>query len=169
MPVPDLESLAIFPAILQRVVDATPESLWGDRSNEGIFSLLEQAWHLADLEEEAYAVRIARLLTEESPSFEDFAGGVTAIERRYFEQELPPALNRYRSTREANRSRLAAVQPGDWSRHGTMEWTGRITLADVAGSMLQHDVAHANEVATVLSDLGLPVPEELTSFAARKL
>src|SRR5207253_2562276 len=98
----DLSSLSTFPAILEHIVSITPESLWRQRSRAGAFALVEHAWHVADLEEEAYAMRIERLLSEEAPSFADFAGNVVAIERRYLDQDLRPALARYVAAREAN-------------------------------------------------------------------
>ncbi|HWS71975.1 MAG TPA: hypothetical protein VN605_07660, partial [Thermoanaerobaculia bacterium] len=67
----DLDSLSKLPTLLQHVVLITPESLWRRRSSANVFALVEQAWHLADLECDAYAMRIERLLEEEDPSFGD--------------------------------------------------------------------------------------------------
>ena len=48
---------------------------------DGGFSLVEQAWHLADLEREGYGERIRRLLAEEDPALPDFDGARVAAER----------------------------------------------------------------------------------------
>jgi hypothetical protein len=158
--------LELFPGILQPIVDGTPEALWRQRSRAGGFALVEQAWHLADLEVEAYAVRIERLLSEEHPSFADFAGDVVARERRYLDLDLRVGLARYVAARDANRERLRRVQPDQWQRGGTQEKVGEITLAGVAASMVEHDHAHANELVILLPELGIAVPEELARFGA---
>jgi hypothetical protein len=164
----NLSLLSLLPTLLPRIVSITPEALWRRRSSTRGFALVEQAWHLADLECDAYAVRIERLLAEENPSFADFEGERIAIERRYLERELRPALERYVATREANRQRLLRVQPEEWQRRGTQEKVGEITLARVAASMLEHDRAHANELVALLPELGVPVPAELLAFAAEE-
>lgn len=164
----DLDSLSKFPALLRHAVATTPEARWRQRSSANGFALVEQAWHLADLECDAYSVRIERLLAEEDPSFGDFEGERIAVERRYLEQELLPALERYASTREANRRRLLRVEPDQWQRRGTQEKVGEITLARVAASMLEHDRAHANELVALLPELGVAPSEELIRFAAEE-
>ena len=161
----DLHSLSTFPTILRHVVAITPEPLWRRRSSADVFALVEQAWHLADLECDAYAVRIERLLSEDGPAFGDFDGERVAVERKYLEQDLHSALERFAATREANRERLLRVRPEEWQRRGTQEKVGEITLAGVAAAMLEHDRAHANEIVGLLAELGVAVPEELASFA----
>ncbi len=136
------------------------------RPAAGGFALVEHAWHLADLETEAYAVRIARLLTEVNPSFADFRGDEIARERRYIEQEIAPALNRFIAQRTANVAALRGVAPDQWERRGQQEGVGEVTIARVAEMMSEHDRGHASEIAALLRELGLDVPLSLASFAA---
>ena len=47
----------------------------------GGFGPVEHCWHLADLEVEGFALRIARLVSEAEPALPDFDGGRIAEER----------------------------------------------------------------------------------------
>lgn len=161
----DLDALGRFPDILQRVVDATPRELWRRRAANGEFALVENAHHLADLEEEGFGARIERLLSDREPFLPDFAGDVIAEQRRYLELDMQPALDRFRTARDGNRLRLLSVQPEEWSRTGTQEHVGVVTLSSIPHAMLSHDTAHARQIADLLRELGQAVPAELEAFA----
>ena len=66
------ERLSLMPALLAEVVAGVPGSLVRVRS--GPFALVEQVWHLADLEREGFGERIRRLIAEEDPFLPDFDG-----------------------------------------------------------------------------------------------
>lgn len=151
-------------AILRIVFARTPRNLWTERAGEP-FALVEHACHLADLEEEAFGVRIARLIEEEQPLLRDFPGDAIARERRYLDHDPLPAIERFRAARIANEERLRNAP--DWQRRGTQEGVGEVTLARVAEMMEQHDVAHANELVALLRALKVVVPDELADFASR--
>jgi hypothetical protein len=131
-----------------------PESLHRTRDSAGNFALVEQVWHLADLEEEGYTVRITRILGETNPSLPDFRGDVVARERRYIEQALAPALQRFESARAANIARLSALTDEQWRRAGTQEGAGEVTLARVAEMMTEHDASHTEELRVLIAELG---------------
>src|SRR4051812_1034833 len=114
-----LARLHDFAAHLRATVERMPESLHRTRDSSGNFALVEQVWHLADLEEEGYSVRITRILSESNPALPDFRGDVVARERRYLEQPLTPALERFEATRAANVARLSALSGEEWRRTGT--------------------------------------------------
>src|ERR1700737_2311433 len=104
-----LDRLSDFANVVATVFNGTP--LVRRRPAAGGFALVEHAWHLADLETEGYAVRIARLLAEVNPSFADFRGEEIARERRYIEQEIAPAVKRFIAQRTANVAALRAIGP----------------------------------------------------------
>ena len=135
-----MTTLARFPEILRAVVAAVPEEQWRTRGPNDFFALVEHAHHLADLEEEGYARRIERLLREDRPSLPDFAGDVIAQERRYIDQPLLPALERFCATRDANVARFATLTEEEWTRSGTQEILGveipTVTLAVAPGRNL---------------------------------
>src|SRR5262245_20588170 len=96
---PLLDELKAFPervAKLARSVGA----VWHQTRLKGQgFSLVEHAWHLADLEREGFGARITRLATEERPVLPDFDGERAARERRYLDAELELGLTLFASAR----------------------------------------------------------------------
>jgi hypothetical protein len=116
----------------------------------GAFSFLEHVWHLADLEAEGFAVRIARILAEESPILPDFDGAPVARERQYGTLPLNEGLARFAAFRRANVERFARVDAAGWQRRGEQQGAGRIVLADLPHKMIAHDRAHARELVELL-------------------
>lgn len=135
------------------------------RPNAGGFSLVEHAWHLADLETEGYGERITRLLTEPLPHFADFRGDLIAEQRRYIEQPIEPAIARFVAQRVTNVERLRSITDAQWQLRGTQEGIGEVTLARIAEMMSEHDRSHAREIAELLREIGLAVPDALARFA----
>ena len=113
---------------------------------DGTFSPVEHCWHLADLEREGFAVRIHRLLEEEEPSLPDFDGARVARERQYRSRSLAEGLAAFRSARLSNRGRLRSLRADQWSRAGTQEGVGRVTMDDLPRMMAEHDAAHRLEI-----------------------
>ncbi len=105
-------------------------------------------WHLADLEREAYGVRIRRLLTEDEPALSNFDGDRIARERGYQDRSLAEGLAAFALARAPQR-RAAALgaraRPG--SARGHQESVGPVTLADLPRMMAEHDRSHAEESA----------------------
>jgi hypothetical protein len=118
---------------------------------EGGFCLVEQAWHLADLEREGYGARIRRLLTEEDPELPDFDGARAAAERSYRAKPLAEGIAAFAAARAENLARLRSVDPTAWGRTGRQEGVGRITLGDVPRMMREHDESHRAEIAALLA------------------
>ena len=127
----------------------------------GGFSLVEQAWHLADLEREGYGERIRRLLSEEGPDLPDFDGGRIAAERNYRARSLAEGIAAFAAARTANLARLRSAPASDWDRSGRQEGVGRVTLRDVPRMMHEHDASHRAEIAALLA--GQPLPRDPVS------
>ena len=151
----DLSSLFAFAGTVRATVERVPEELQRTRDSVVGFALVEQVWHLADLEEEGFAVRIDRILRESHPSLPDFPGGKLARERRYIERPLLPALQRFEAARAANVARLTEATNEEWLRTGEQEGVGDVTLARVAEMMMEHDASHAAELRDLIAELGL--------------
>src|SRR4051794_10538202 len=92
-----LEQLSVMPALIAEVAAGVPEALVRVRS--GPFALVEQVWHLADLEREGFGERIRRLIAEEDPLLPDFHGGRVASERQYLRLDLGDAVAVFSSAR----------------------------------------------------------------------
>ncbi|HWL88209.1 MAG TPA: DinB family protein [Polyangiaceae bacterium] len=149
--VTQLETLpAVLHILAQRV---SAESARAAAAGAG-FSFVEHAWHLADLEREAFSLRITRLLEEDAPVLPDFDGDREARVRRYRERDLEPAISAFAAERAANLARLERVPPPAWSRAGTQEGVGAVTLVDIPCRMLDHDRAHAAELMDLLASMG---------------
>jgi len=112
----------------------------------GALAPVEQCWHLADLEQEGYGVRIDRLLREADPLLADFDGARIARERAYRSRSLADGLAAFRRARQQNLARLRGLTPADWPRPGRQEGVGPIALCDIPAMMAEHDAGHREEI-----------------------
>ena len=117
------------------------------------FAFAEHLWHLADLETEAFQVRLRRLLEEESPFLPDFDGTAAARHRDYLSKEPAEGLRRFSAARARTLELLDRVRPGDWDRMGEQQGAGALTVADLPDRMLAHDRAHLEELRGLLAAL----------------
>jgi len=145
------EQLTVLPTTLWRVQESLSPALWRVRS--GPFAFVEHCWHLADLERLGFGSRVERLLAEERPFLPDFDGEKVAAERQYLVLSVGAGIRAFAAARAHNLATLRAMTPGQWERSGTQEHVGRVTIADLPRRMLEHDRAHANEIADLLADL----------------
>jgi len=113
---------------------------------DGAFAPVEQVWHLADLEREGFGLRIRRLQTEEHPHLPDFDGTRIARERDYRSLSLREGLREFNAARADNIAALHAVSANEWTRGGTQEGVGNVSLCDMPVFLLQHDEAHKSEI-----------------------
>jgi hypothetical protein len=151
-----LAALEAMPADLQSAAAHMTEEATRTPPADGGFSLVEQAWHLADLEREGYGARIRRLLAEADPELPDFDGARLAAERNYRARSLAEGIASFRDARSANLALLRSVPPAAWGRAGRQEGVGRVTLRDVPRMMREHDDAHRAEIAALLAGTSLP-------------
>jgi hypothetical protein len=138
--------LAETPASVRRLVGSlsASEARWKPSAAE--FSALEQVCHLSDLEREAYAVRIEKLMHEEQPFMPDFDGGKIAAERDYNGWQMDDALAAFARSREANMRALSKLSLADFARGGVLETVGYITLETLLVKMREHDEGHLREL-----------------------
>jgi DinB family protein len=148
-----LRGLEAMPADLQRAAAEMGEGALRTPPAGGGFSLVEHAWHLADLEREGFGERIRRLLSEADPQLADFDGARAAAERSYRAKPLWEAIAAFAAARTANLVLLRTVPAEAWSRSGYQEGVGPITLRDVPRMMGEHDDSHRAEIAGLLSGI----------------
>ncbi len=149
----DLELLAAFPEFLTCAAESIPQSSWTVRSSDGNFAMVEQVWHLADLEVEGFGLRIRKLIDGNSPDLPDFDGASVAAQRNYRSLDLKEGLGKFIAARRASVASLMEVRDDQWSRSGQQEGVGRVTLADVPLMMARHDASHREEIEALLSEL----------------
>jgi DinB superfamily len=163
-----LLTLESTPALLARAAAERTACQLQWKPEADAFSLIENVWHLADLEREAYGVRIGRLLAEDEPTFSDFDGDRIARERRYNDRDLAAGLTAFSEARFRNIETLRHVSRSDWKRWANQEGVGRITLEDLPRQMARHDAAHTQEIANLLASLleGSPCEKNPSSAVA---
>jgi DinB superfamily len=165
-----LLTLESTPALIEKAARTLAPRDETRRPAAGGFSFLENVWHLADLEREAYRVRIRRLLTEEEPSLANFDGDRAARERDYQRRSLAEGLVAFSLARQRNVERLRALSGGAWKRAGYQESVGRVTLADVPRMMAEHDRSHTEDLRALLEEFRcgaptLPCPRPTSAVA----
>lgn len=153
-----LERLEDMPTLLRQVVAAISEGDHRRKPAPDAFSLVEQVWHLADVEREGYGVRIRRLLAEDGPVLPDFPGGRMARERAYQEADLDLGLALFAHERARNLARLRALDSTALRRRGVQEGLGPVTIAAVADMMLAHDHSHVDELRALVTHLAPSSP-----------
>lgn len=123
------------------------------RSSPELFSTLENICHLRDLELQAYATRIERILNESQPSLADFDGERVATAGNYNSEDLSEALNAFRSARNANVDKLKGAAANELSRTGVLEGVGLATLPRLAELMREHDEGHLDDLRVLQQQL----------------
>jgi hypothetical protein len=165
----DLETLLLTlestPALLTKAARAMSRCESRRRPAAGGFSLVENVWHLADLEREGFGVRIRRILREDSPALLNFDGERIARERCYQERDLERGLALFARARMMNLEALRALSPSDWKRSGAQEGVGQITLEDLPRMMAAHDRSHETEIAELIREVQGGRPAEAKTSA----
>jgi hypothetical protein len=156
-PAPELlATLAETPGVLGRAGAFFDAETLRRQGPNGAFSLVEHAWHLADLERMGYAERLRRLQTESDPALPDFDGARVARERDYRSLSFAEGVQAFREARARNLAVLRGLPETAWSRAGMQEGVGRVRLADLPHMMAEHDAGHREEIHFLLNFLLRP-------------
>ena len=151
-----LASLAAMPDALQRRLAGLTNAQLCFKPGSDTFSVLENVWHLRDIEVEGYACRLTLLLREETPRLPDLDGSALARERRYNNQPLQPALDAFVASRRASLVMLADLTPAQLERRGSFENVGEVSLARLLELWVEHDQGHLKELDHLLPILRKP-------------
>jgi AraC-like DNA-binding protein len=74
------------------------------------FALVEHVWHLAEIETEAFQVRLARLASEPAPWLADFNGDRLARERGYLARSVAAGVRAFVHARAATVAALGRIR-----------------------------------------------------------
>ena len=110
------------------------------------FSMRESVLHLRDIDVYGYEKRLRFLLTEDYPVFEDIDGAKLAIERKYSEQPILPALEDWKRSRAVSMQRLRGTSLLDLDRRAEMQGAGPIDLRRLLELWMEHDRGHIAEL-----------------------
>ncbi|HME91530.1 MAG TPA: DinB family protein [Myxococcaceae bacterium] len=135
------------PGNIRKLISNVPDSELRWKRSPAYFSILENICHLRDIELEGYTVRLQKLLRETKPLLADIKGDQLAIERKYNEQPLEPALAAFASGRLANVRLIRGLSEEQLRRTGTLETVGQITLEKLLQMILEHDEDHLEQMA----------------------
>ena len=116
------------------------------RARGGGFAPVEQCWHLAELERDAFALRLRRLREEDRPVLADFDGERAAIDGNYLGRTCADGLAAFAAARRANLDLIASIRAEEWGRAGRQEEVGDVMLCDLPAMMAEHDASHRREI-----------------------
>jgi hypothetical protein len=148
-----LASLGRTPELISEMLSRVPQSSWNAKPSKEEWSFAENLCHLRDLEREGYAVRITRMLEEETPFLPDFDGSSIAVERNYAGQDAGQALKDFAVVRANNVARLSKLDDGSLARRGTLEGCGVITLRKLMDFIHEHDQHHLGDLGRLYESL----------------
>lgn len=143
-----IASLASMPEQFERLYRLVPASYatWKPESWEGVpgemFSALEQACHLRDIEIDGYQARLRRTRQETRPLLASLDGYALAEERRYREADPAQVLAAFREARSATLEQIRHIGTDELSRPATFEGYGDITLKSLIHFLCSHDQQH---------------------------
>lgn len=147
-----VERLEAMPELLETLIAAArPEDL-GRQPGEGLFSLVEHACHLRDLEREGYLVRVRRMLTETRPALAPFDGAAIAAARDYPSQDAFRAVGDFAAARHELTALIAPLTREQLALEGTFG-DRRVCLGDVVAMMVEHDRGHREEIEQLMDFL----------------
>jgi hypothetical protein len=151
----DLQVISRTPENLRPLLANLTEPLIRVRLSPDQFSAVEQICHLRDIDAEAYAIRIERLLSENSPHLPDIDGSQLAVERQYNEQDIQVALQSFAETRAKIVAMLKNLPEAQKDRSGHLETVGEVSVRRVLGMMREHDESHLDELRALRQRLQL--------------
>jgi hypothetical protein len=118
------------------------------------FSLLEHVWHLRDIDAFGFIERVRRTLNEVRPELPDVPGDRLAIERRYNEQPLRPALDDLLAARRSAVTVLRSLSDAQLARDAVLEGVGPLHLGDLVLRWRSHDAEHRADTENLVTALG---------------
>lgn len=127
------ENAAAWIPILQRD-DATV------RLSDDRWSALEYACHVRDVYR-IFETRLARMLSEDNPSFQNWDQDETAVAERYDLQDPSTVCAGLLTAATTLADRFAGVQDAEWARPGTRSDGNSYTVASL-GALALHDPIH---------------------------
>ncbi|MCC7104650.1 MAG: DinB family protein [Chloroflexi bacterium] len=147
-----LRHLEVARQELTWTVEQFPESLALWSPGDGAWSAHQTLAHLRDTEVHAYAVRVSRILAEETPELPDFPGGQW-VATWTPTGPLVATLDAYLATSRASSERLSAIDAAAWERVGAHPHFGRLTLLGWLERMHFHLIDHLGQILAVRAQL----------------
>lgn len=145
-----------FPEALNAQLDAVPESAidFAPNSWEGVpseeLTIRQQICHLRDIETDGYAVRFARVLSEENSFLASVDTYALVSSRDYDRTNIIAAFDAFASARSETIEMLAGAKTVDLNRIGEFEGYGPVTLKGLVHFLVSHDQQHLSGIQWLL-------------------
>ena len=115
------------------------------------WSIKEIMCHLRDMERLAYLARYRRMLTEQNPLLPNVDQDRLAFESDYINQDARNALDEFKWLRSETIQTLQAVPAEDWSRGGTHETDGPMTIEQLVVRQIKgNDLNHLVQMKDIV-------------------
>jgi hypothetical protein len=118
----------------------------------GKWSACEIIHHLADSESTS-AIRLRKLLVEDSPTIQGYDEAEFAVRLKYNEREIEPALDAFRAARATTAQLFRLMSEDDWKREGHHTESGKYGVEDWLRVYAAHAHNHAAQIRKLRSAL----------------
>lgn len=118
----------------------------------GKWSACEIIHHLADSESTS-AIRLRKLLVEDSPTIQGYDEAEFAVRLRYNQREIEPALDAFRAARATTAQLFGLMSEDDWKREGKHTESGKYGVEDWLRIYAAHAHNHAAQIRKLRSAL----------------
>ena len=116
----------------------------------GKWSIKEVMYHIRDMEQLAYQVRLSRMLTEEEPYLPEVDQNQLAVDRDYGNQDAAVARSEFKSLRDETVRLLESAPLEAWQRTGNHWKAGRVTVAEAVSRQAEHDFKHLIQMKDIV-------------------
>jgi len=115
------------------------------------WSIKEIMCHLRDMEREAYLARYRKMIAEDNPFLPNVDQDRLAAERDYINQDARDALDEFKWLRAETVKTLESAQPQAWSRPGTHEADGPMTIEQLVHRQIKgNDLNHLVQMKDIV-------------------
>ena len=118
-------------------------------AQRGEWSAAQVAAHMADAEM-VYSVRIRMMLTDDNPTLAPYDEEAWAARLSMCDGNVHASVDRFRMLREANLRLYESLEEDEWSRVGTHEEQGLVSIAGTVETLIGHDRTHLDQIRKLL-------------------
>jgi uncharacterized damage-inducible protein DinB len=137
------------PGALARLIGNAPEAALRQPPAPGKWSVVAVLAHLAE-DELSSSWRYRQMLEQPGVALASFDQEEWARRGAYGSWDPHEAIEMFRLLREANVRLLAGLTAEEWQRWGRHAERGRMTVAELAGHMPEHDARHIEQIRGIL-------------------
>jgi hypothetical protein len=152
-PSPIISRLDRFATVLPPLVRNLPDEDARFKPPSGAWSILEIVCHLADEEVEDFRTRLRMTLEDPTRAWPKIDPEGVAKSRKYNEQDLAKALDRFTRERTASIQWLRSLPNPHWTRAYVHPKFGPQTAGMLLASWQAHDALHLRQIAKRLYEL----------------